>query len=61
MTRGSALALGFGAVLLAAGAVVLTRRGGSERAVYARRIVGMMLTAGGLALCVNALALGLWS
>ena len=61
MTRGSALALGFGIVLMGAGAFVLTRRGGSERAVYARRIVGMMLTAGGLALSINALALGLWS
>ena len=61
MTRGSALALGFGIVLMGAGAFVLARRGGSERAVYARRIVGMMLTAGGLALTINALALGLWS
>lgn len=61
MTRGSALALGFGLVLLAAGALVLSRRGGSDQAVYARRIVGMMLTAGGLALTINALALGLWS
>lgn len=61
MSRGSALALGFGLALLAAGALVLVRRGGSEQAVYARRIVGMMLAAGGLALTINALALGLWS
>jgi hypothetical protein len=55
------LILGIGLVLLAAGLVTVTRRGGSEQAIYARRIVGMMLTAGGLALTVNALALGHWS
>lgn len=61
MTTGHGLTFAIGLVLLAAGLVTVTRRGGSEQAIYARRIVGMMLTAGGLALTVNALALGHWS
>lgn len=65
MRPASPLALGIGIVLLAAGVLTLVRAlkgaGGSERAIYGGRIVGMMLTAGGLALCTFTLALGHWS
>ena len=57
MPHGQSLMLGFGLVGLAAGLIVLTRRGGSPQAVYARRIGGMMLTGGGFALTVFALGL----
>ncbi|MEQ1542892.1 MAG: hypothetical protein ABL926_11610 [Novosphingobium sp.] len=49
--------LGFGLAALTAGLVVLTRRGGSEQAVYARRIGGMMITAAGFALTVFSIGL----
>lgn len=49
--------LGFGLAGLAAGLYLVTRRGGSEQAVYARRIAGMMLTGGGLALTLFSLSL----
>lgn len=65
MGLGSPLTLGIGLVLLAVGAVTLlgALRGdqSNQQSVYARRIVGMMLTAGGLALTVFTLALGHWS
>ncbi|WP_296677364.1 hypothetical protein [Novosphingobium sp.] len=62
---GSPLMLGIGLVLLAAGVVTILRglRGdpANQRAVYGRRITGMMLFAGGLALTAFNLALGHWS
>lgn len=64
MRPASPLALGIGIVLLAAGILTLVRAlkgAGSEWATYGGRIVGMMLTAGGLALCTFTLALGHWS
>lgn len=57
MTYGQSLMLGFGLVALTAGLIVFTRRGGSEQAVYARRIGGMMLTAAGFALTVFSIGL----
>ncbi|NOU03053.1 MAG: hypothetical protein HOO94_05320 [Novosphingobium sp.] len=57
MTHGQSLMLGFGLAALTAGLVVLTRRGGSEQAVYARRIGGMMITAAGFALTVFSIGL----
>ncbi|PKB19192.1 hypothetical protein B0I00_1422 [Novosphingobium kunmingense] len=65
MRPASPLALGIGIVLLLAGVLTLVRAlkgaGGSEGQAYGLRIVGMMLTAGGLALIVFTLALGHWS
>jgi hypothetical protein len=49
--------LTFGLAGLVAGLTVLTRRGGGEQAVYARRIGGMMLTAAGFALTVFSIGL----
>ena len=43
---GHGLTFAVGLVLLAAGVLVITRPAPSEQAVYARRIVGMMLIAG---------------
>ncbi|MDE2437404.1 MAG: hypothetical protein KGM49_14200 [Sphingomonadales bacterium] len=57
MTHSTGPMLGFGLIGLCAGLFIVTRRGGSEQAVYARRIVGMMLTGGGLALTLFSLSL----
>lgn len=57
MPHANPLMLAFGLAGLAGGLTVLTRRGGSEQAVYARRIGGMMLTAGGFALTVFSIGL----
>lgn len=55
-----ALMLGFGITGVSAGAVVLPWRGAADLSqLYIRRIVGMMLLGGGLALCGFALGLGL--
>ncbi len=57
--------LGLGLVLLAAGIVTMVRgmRGdpANQRAVYGRRIVGMMLAGGGLTLTAFQIALRAWS
>ncbi|MBS0481317.1 MAG: hypothetical protein JSR96_04045 [Proteobacteria bacterium] len=57
MAQSTGPMLGFGLAGLAAGLYLVTRRGGSEQAVYARRIAGMMLTGGGLALTLFSLSL----
>jgi hypothetical protein len=59
MAQSQATMLGFGLALIGGGAFVFTRRAPSESAVYARRIVGMMLTGLGLALSVFGLGMAL--
>ena len=49
--------LGIGIAAFALGLVLLVRRGGSEQAVYARRIAGMMLAALGMFLTIFATGL----
>ena len=48
MTQANLLMLGVALVAFAVGVALLTRRGGSEAAVVARRIAGMMALALGL-------------
>ena len=49
--------LGLGIFAFVVGAALLIRQGGSERAVYVRRIVGAMLGALGLVLMIFAIGL----
>lgn len=59
LDHGLGLMLGFGITGIAAGVAVLPWRGASSlSASYARRIVGMMLLGGGLALSAFAIGLG---
>ncbi|MEO7503699.1 MAG: hypothetical protein ABIT69_00765 [Sphingomicrobium sp.] len=57
MTPANLLMLGVALVAFAIGAVLLTRRGGSEAAVVARRIAGMMALALGIFLAIFAIGL----
>ena len=57
MTTANPLMLGLGLLAFVSGAILLARRGGSEGAVYARRIVGTMLGALGLVLMIFAIGL----
>ncbi len=57
MTLANLIMLGLGLVSFGIGAVLLLRRGGSEAAVYVRRIVGTMLGALGLVLVIFAIGL----
>ncbi len=59
MTQNQATMLGFGLALIGGGAFVFSRPAPSESAVYARRIVGMMLLGLGLALSAFGLSLAL--
>lgn len=57
MTQANLLMLGVALVAFAIGVALLTRRGGSEAAVVARRIAGMMALALGLFLAIFAIGL----
>ncbi len=57
MTLANLIMLGLGLLSLLIGAVLLLRRGGSEAAVYVRRIAGTMLGALGLVLMLFAIGL----
>ena len=57
MTHANLIMLGLGLVAFAGGAILLARRGGSEAAVYVRRIAGTMLGALGLVLVIFAIGL----
>ena len=57
MTLANLIMLGLGLTALIVGAILLLRRGGSEAAVYVRRIVGTMLGALGLVLVIFAIGL----
>jgi hypothetical protein len=57
MTLANLIMLGLGLVALLLGAVLLLRRGGSEAAIYVRRITGTMLGALGLVLMIFAVGL----
>ena len=57
MTVANLIMLGLGLLAFLLGAAILLRRGGSEGAVYARRIGGTMIAALGLALTVFAIGL----
>ena len=55
MTLANFIMLGLGLIAFVAGAALLLRRGGSEAAVYVRRITGTMLGALGLVLVIFAI------
>lgn len=57
MTLANIIMLGFGLLALLTGAMLLLRRGGSEAAVYVRRITGTMLGALGITLVIFAIGL----
>ena len=57
MTLANFIMLGLGIVAAAIGAALLLRRGGSDAAVYVRRIVGTMLAALGIVLVIFAIGL----
>jgi hypothetical protein len=57
MTLANLIMLGLGLTAVAAGAAILLRRGGSEGARVARRMVGTMLGALGLVLVIFAIGL----
>ncbi len=57
MTLANFIMLGLGVAAFIGGAVLLLRRGGSDAAVYVRRIVGTMLGALGLVLVIFAIGL----
>jgi hypothetical protein len=57
MTFANLLMLGFGLVAFAIGVALLARRGGSEQAVVARRIAGMMALSLGIFLSIFAFGL----
>ena len=57
MSPANLLMLGLGLLAFLLGAILLVRRGGSEAAVYVRRIVGTMLGALGLVLVIFAIGL----
>ncbi len=57
MTLANLIMLGLGLVSFGTGAALLFRRGGSEAAIYVRRIVGTMLGALGLVLVIFAIGL----
>ena len=57
MTLAQLIMLGLGLASLVGGAVLLLRRGGSEAAIYVRRIAGTMLAALGIVLMIFALGL----
>ena len=57
MSLANAIMLGLGLVAFAVGATLLVRRGGSEQARVARRLVGMMAAALGIFLTIFALGL----
>ena len=57
MTNANLIMLALGIAAFATGLVLLLRRGGSEPAIYARRIAGMMLAALGMFLTIFAFGL----
>ncbi len=57
MTVANIIMLGLGLVAFLLGAALLLRRGGSEAAIYVRRIAGTMLGALGLVLVIFAIGL----
>jgi hypothetical protein len=57
MTPANLIMLGLGLVAFAAGVALLARRGGSEQAVYARRIGGIMALSLGAILAIFAVGL----
>ena len=57
MTLANLIMLGLGLLAFAVGAGLVLRRGGSEAAVYVRRIAGAMLGALGVALIMFAIGL----
>ena len=57
MTLANLIMLGLGLIAFVGGAILLTRRGGSEASVYARRITGTMLGALGVVLVIFAIGL----
>jgi hypothetical protein len=57
MTLANLIMLGFGLVAFAVGVALVARRGGSEQAVYARRIGGIMALSLGVILAIFAVGL----
>ena len=57
MTLANLIMLGIGVLASVIGAALLLRRGGSDAAVYVRRIVGTMLGALGIVLVIFAIGL----
>ena len=57
MTLANLIMLGLGVTALVLGAALLLRRGGSEAAIYVRRIGGTMLGALGIVLVIFAIGL----
>ena len=57
MTTANLIMLGIGIVALAIGVAILLRRGGSDQAIVARRLVGTMIAALGIFLTIFALGL----
>ena len=57
MTHANLVMLGLGLTAFAVGVALLARRGGSEGAIYARRLVGAMIAALGIFLTIFALGL----
>ncbi len=57
LTLANFIMLGLGVLAFVLGGVLLLRRGGSEAAIYVRRIVGTMLGALGLVLMIFAIGL----
>ena len=57
MSLANAIMLGLGLTAFAVGAALLVRRGGSDQARVARRLVGMMAAALGIFLTIFALGL----
>ena len=57
MTLANLILLGLGVLAFVIGAALLLRRGGSDAAIYVRRIVGSMLGALGLVLVIFAIGI----
>ena len=57
MTLANLIMLAFGLIAFAIGVALLTRRGGSEPAIHARRIAGTMALALGIFLSIFAFGL----
>ena len=57
MTTANLIMLGIGIVAVALGLAILLRRGGSEGAIVARRLVGAMIAALGIFLTIFAFGL----